>query len=167
VVASSIVESETARATDAAWSRKLLDAIGPARYAPIIGVDTPVAEPAKKRELHRTTGAAAVDMESHVVARLAAAHGLAFAAMRVIVDPAERAIPSAALVGMGPDGRADVSAILRELIARPSQVSRLARVALDAFTARTEMQRVRRLLGPHFGLTGFGRSEAAKALARA
>ena len=153
VVASSIVDAKTSRTTDRAWSNKLVDVIGKARQAPIVGVDDPIAEPAGKRELHRATGAVAVDMESHVVARLAAAHGLAFAAVRVIVDPAERAIPRAALVGMNDDGRTDIPAILRELIARPSQLAHLARIAVDAFVARSEMQRVRRLLGSHFGLT--------------
>jgi hopanoid-associated phosphorylase len=161
VVASAVLESQTTRATDTAWSGKLLDAIGEASYAPIIGVDAPIAEPAMKRELHRTTGAAAVDMESHVVARLAAAHRLAFAAVRVIVDPAHRAIPPAALLAMAPDGRADVSAVVRDVIARPSQLSPLARIAVDAFTARVEMLRVRRLLGPHFGLVDLTQPDAA------
>ena len=100
-------------------------------------------------------------MESHVVARLAAEHGLAFAAVRVIVDPAERAIPPAALVGMNADGRTNVPAILRELIARPTQLTRLARIAFDAFVARSEMQRVRQLLGSHFGLTDVAAAELA------
>lgn len=152
VVASSVVEAQGPIPTDAGWSRRLLDAIGNAHHAPILGVDTPVAEPATKRELHRTSGAAAVDMESHIVARLAAAHGLAFTALRVIVDPVDRMIPPAALVGMGPDARADTAAILRDLIARPRQLPLLARVTWDAFIARSQMQRVRGLLGSHFGL---------------
>jgi adenosylhomocysteine nucleosidase len=163
VVASSVVDSQTSNVTDRAWSNKLLDLIGGARYAPIVGVDDPIAHPTIKRELHRATGAAAVDMESHVVARLAAEHNLAFAAVRVIVDPAERAIPRAALVGMNADGRTNVPAILRELIARPAQLSRLARIALDAFVARSEMQRVRQLLGPHFGLTDVADAELGQA----
>jgi hypothetical protein len=105
-----------------------------------------------KRELHMTTGASAVDMESHVIGRLAAGHGLAFAAARVIIDPAERTIPSAALAGMGPDGSANVWGVLRELVARPSQLSLLLRLAVDSFAARAELLRVRRLLGPHFRL---------------
>ena len=92
------------------WSRKLLGLIDGAIHAPIVGVDLPVAEPAKKRELYKTTGAAVVDMESHVVARVAAEHKLAFAAVRVVVDPVHRTVPSAALIDMRPDGRADVSA---------------------------------------------------------
>ncbi len=161
VVASAVLESQMVRATDAAWSGRLLDVIGGASHAPIIGVDNPVAEPAMKRELHRTTGAAAVDMESHVVARLAAAHGLAFAAVRVIIDPAHRAVPPAALLGMAPDGRASITAVLRGLIARPSQLPLLARIGVDAFAARGELLRVRRLLGPHFGLADFNGSASA------
>jgi adenosylhomocysteine nucleosidase len=163
VVASSVVDSQTSNVTDRAWSNKLLSVIQGARYAPIVGVDDPIAHPTIKRELHRTTGAAAVDMESHVVARLAAEHNLAFAAVRVIVDPAERAIPPAALVGMNADGRTNVPAILRELIARPTQLTRLARIALDAFVARSEMQRVRQLLGPHFGLADLASAELGQA----
>lgn len=152
VVASSIREAQTVRATDAVWSRKLLGLIDGAIHAPILGVDSPVAEPAKKRELYRTTGAAVVDMESHVVARVADQHKLAFAALRVVVDPAHRTVPPAALINMRPDGRPDVPAMLRNIAARPSQLSRLARIAVDAFAARAAMNRVRRDIGPHFGL---------------
>lgn len=152
VVASAIRESQTVRATDATWSHKLLGLIEGAVHAPIVGVDEPVADPAKKRELHKTTGAVAVDMESHIVARVAAEHKLSFAALRVVVDPAHRRVPPAALIGMGPDGRANVAAVLRDVVARPTQLGSLARVALDAYAARSAMTQVRRRLGPHFGL---------------
>ena len=156
IVASSIREEHTVRQTDAVWSRKLLGMIDGAIHAPIVGVDSPIAEPAKKRELYRATGAAAVDMESHVVARVAAKHKLAFAALRVVVDPAHRAVPPAALIDMRPDGRPNVSAMLREVMTRPLQLSPLARIAVDAFTARAAMNCVRRDLGPHFGLMDQG-----------
>jgi adenosylhomocysteine nucleosidase len=156
IVASSIREEHTVRQTDVVWSRKLLGMIDGAIHAPIVGVDSPIAEPAKKRELYRATGAAAVDMESHVVARVAAKHKLAFAALRVVVDPAHRAVPPAALIDMRPDGRPNVSAMLREVMTRPLQLSPLARIAVDAFTARAAMNRVRRDVGPHFGLMDHG-----------
>jgi hypothetical protein len=53
---------------------------------------------------------------------------------------------------MRPVGRPNVSAMLRNIAARPLQLSRLARIAVDAFIARTAMNRVRRDIGPHFGL---------------
>jgi adenosylhomocysteine nucleosidase len=161
VVASAIVEAQNSRGTDPAWSSRLVDAIGPARHAPIVGVDSPIADPARKRELHMTTGAAAVDMESHVVARLAAAHALAFAALRVVVDPADRIIPRAALLGMGGNGHADGVAVVRDLMARPSQLAPLARIAVEALIARNELLRIRGLLGPCFGLVDLGAAAGA------
>ena len=152
VVASAVLDAHVPHTTDAAWSSSLVATIPGATYAPILGVDAPVAEPAMKRQLHMTTGACAVDMESHVVVRLAAAHGLAFAAVRVIIDPAERTIPPAALLGMRSDGSANAWAVLRDLAARPSQFLSLVRLAVDSFAARAELLRVRRLLGPHFRL---------------
>jgi len=153
VVASAVIEQQTITPTDSGWSSRLIDTLGAASYAPIAGVENPLSEPAVKRDLHRATGAAAVDMESHTVARLAAAHGLPFAAVRVVIDPAERTVPPAALAGMNPDGRTNTAAVLREIVARPAQLLPLMRVALDAFAARAELVRVRRVLGSHFALS--------------
>jgi len=161
VVASAVAEAQGSRATDAVWSQKLVNAVANAHHAPVIGVDTPVADPARKRELRRLTGAAAVDMESHIVARLAAAHGLAFTALRVIVDPVHRAIPNAALQGMGAGPQADSAAVVRDLIARPSQLPHLLRITLDAYIARRAMQRLRQRLGPHFAFTDLSVADAA------
>lgn len=161
VVASAVAAAEGSRPTDKAWSQKLLSAVVGAHHAPVIGVDTPIADPAKKRELRRLTGAAAVDMESHIVARLAAAHGLAFTALRVIVDPAQRAIPSAALQGMGVGPQADSAAVVRDLFARPSQLPHLLRIILDAYIARRAMQRLRQRLGPHFAFADLSLADLA------
>jgi adenosylhomocysteine nucleosidase len=150
VVASAIIDYPTVRPTDPLWSRKLADMIPGALHGPIMGVNSVVSNPADKRKLHTFTRAAAVDMESHLVARLADAHGLAFAAVRVIIDPAHRTVPPAALLAMAPGGNTDVSAMLWEILARPSQVSPLMRLAADAIAARAALVRLRRALGPSF-----------------
>jgi hopanoid-associated phosphorylase len=150
VVASSIIDHPAVRPTDPLWSRRLADMIPDARHGPIVGVNSVVSNPADKRTLHAFTRAVAVDMESHLVARLADAHGLAFAAVRVVVDPAHRAVPPAALLAMAPGGSTDVSAMLWEILARPSQVSPLMRLAADAMAARAALVRLRRTLGPSF-----------------
>jgi hopanoid-associated phosphorylase len=150
VVASAIIDYPALRPTDPLWSRKLADMISGARHGPIVGVNSVVSDPADKGRLHALTGAVAVDMESHLVGRLAASHGLAFAAVRVIVDPAHRAVPPAALLAMAPGSSTDVSAMVWEILARPSQVSPLMRLAADALAARTSLIRLRRTLGPSF-----------------
>jgi adenosylhomocysteine nucleosidase len=154
VVASSIIDAQEVRSTDRVWSEKILEMIPSAEHMPIVGVDTAVMDPGVKRRIHAETGAAAVDMESHLVARLAATHGLSFAAVRVIIDPAHRVVPEAALAGMRPDGGTSVMAVMRELIAGPSQLSGLLRIAVDAYAARRALLRARRLLGPGFGFGG-------------
>jgi hopanoid-associated phosphorylase len=150
VVASAIIDYPAVRPTDSLWSRKLAEMIPDARHGPIMGANAVVSDPADKCKLHAFTRAVAVDMESHLVARLADAHGLAFAAVRVIIDPAHRAVPPAALLAMAPSGSTDVSAMLREILTRPSQVSPLMRLAADAIAARAALVRLRRTLGPSF-----------------
>ena len=58
--------------------------------------------------------------------------------------------PACALLAMAPGGSADVSARLREILARPSQVSPLMRLTADAISARAALVRLRRALGPSF-----------------
>jgi len=147
VVASAIIDYPAVRPTDPLWSRKLGETIPDARHGPIMGVNSVVSDPPDKRKLHAFTRAVAVDMESHLVARLADAHGLA---VRVIIDPAHRAVPPAALLAMAPGGSTDVSAMVQEILARPSQVSPLMRLAADAIVARAALARLRRALGPSF-----------------
>jgi adenosylhomocysteine nucleosidase len=93
-------------------------------------------------------------MESHFAARLALRTGRPFAALRVICDPAERALPPAALVGMKPDGRVDLAALLASLLRNPRQLPDLIRVASDARVALSVLTRCRTVLGPELGWVG-------------
>ena len=156
IVASSIIDSDGSHPIDPIWAKKLLTAFPGARHAPLAGVDAPLADPADKSALHEATGALAVDMESHIAGRFAAANGLGFAAVRVVADPAARVLPHAALVGMRSDGTIDLWAVLRSLARRSTQVPALLRVARDASAARSSLRRGRRLLGPGFGLLDLG-----------
>lgn len=167
IVASTVADLQTVHPTDAVLSDRLMNAMPNANYAPIVGVDAPVVDPQAKRELNARTGAVAIDMESHHVARLATARGLAFVAIRVIVDPADRVIPPAALAGMRPDGRTSISAVLSRLIADPSQAKAMARIAVDLYLARNSLLRVRRRLGHGFGLFPTRADEAINPRARA
>jgi hopanoid-associated phosphorylase len=153
VVASAIIDISGERfPTCPAWSARLLQSLPDAVHAPIAGAQAPVAHPAVKHLLHKKTGAAIVDMESHLAARLAAKHDIPFVALRVVCDPAHRALPTAALAGMRDDGTTDGFAVLRELTARPGALPGVMRAGLDAAKARAELERVRTLVGASFGL---------------
>jgi len=156
IVADAVTAGMDSWQTDAAWSEALLAALPEAISAPLAGVDRPVAEATAKRDLHTTTGAVAVDMESHIAARLAAAHDLPFAAFRVIVDPAQRALPPAALVALRPGGGVAVTAVLAALARQPGQIPRMMRLALDMQAAKSALLRGRRMLGPGLGFPRAG-----------
>ena len=94
-----------------------------------------LVDAASKLALHTLTGALAVDMESHIAGQFAAAHGLPFAALRVISDGADRALPKAAQAGMKKDGGMDILAVLRELATDPRQLPALIRTGREAKVA--------------------------------
>ena len=154
VIASGVVADGVRIPTDTRWSQRLLQALPKATYADISGVDAPVVAETDKRALHQAAGTVAVDMESHIAARIAARHGVPFAACRVIIDPAERTLPPAALVGMRADGRPDVLAVIRSLVKQPRQVFALMRVVADAHAARSALFQGRRRLGDNLSFPG-------------
>jgi hopanoid-associated phosphorylase len=147
VVADAIAANGQSVPTDEAWTARLAAHLPDAFKGPLLGVDAIVADTATKAALHRATGALAVDMESHVAARVARRHGLPFAAARVVCDPAHRALPAASRVALRPDGRIDLGAVLRSLLAEPGQLPALIVTGWEAERGFGSLARGRRRLG--------------------
>ncbi|MGH6675795.1 MAG: phosphorylase [Xanthobacteraceae bacterium] len=138
------------------WSQRLAKALGDVPIVDMAGIDLPVANPSGKRALHVATRAVAADTESHIAARVAAAHHLPFAAFRVVADPAERQLPPAALVGVRPDGELAVGRVFRSVLSEPRQIPHLFRAALDARAAFDALFRGREMVAGGFGFLDFG-----------
>ena len=136
VVGSEIVGSDGRIPTDDFWSAWLLSAIPRAVYGPIAGVDIPIGASAARYELRLRSRALAVDMESHVIARLAAAHALRFIALRVVIDGAGRNIPAAALGCLSDAGEVCGWRLARLLLGRPSDAINVIRLGADWWPAR-------------------------------
>jgi hopanoid-associated phosphorylase len=152
IIGSEVITERGRMPTDHQWSQRLLQTLPDPVHGALVGVGAPVADAHSKRALHLKTGAVAVDMESHVVADVAATHGLPMAAIRVITDPAKRSIPNVALAAMRPNGTVDVLAVMRSLLQKPRDVVALMQIALDARAARATLRQGRRLLGPRLGM---------------
>jgi adenosylhomocysteine nucleosidase len=152
IVGSTIISETIQLTTDRSWSQALLRLIPDAIHGTIAGVNTIVAHPEAKRALHVSTGALAVDNESHVAASVAAARGLPMAAVRVIMDPAKRQLPAAALAAVRANGTIDLAALIHSIVRQPSELPMLLRTALDALIGFAELLRCRQLLGPGLGL---------------
>lgn len=135
------------------WRAAIAESVSSAVIAPVLGSDKAIANSEEKADLHRRTGAAAVDMESGGVAQAAARFGLPFMAVRIVADPAHSSLPASALAGLAPDGGTRPSRVLRKLVARPWELPALIRVALDGAAAMRSLRRVAArcdalLLGP-------------------
>lgn len=150
IVARNVLGLGNGHPSDTAWSRSLLEAMPMAIHADLISTDRPIHLPAEKLSLHRQTGAAAVDLESHIVARIAHEQRLPFAVVRVVLDPAHRRVPKSALIGHAADGSADARAVLAALAARPHDSPAVMRLAVDFWTASRALFRGRRQLGERF-----------------
>ena len=134
IIGSSVIDDGEERPTDARWSQRLRRIIPDTVYGPLLGVQRPIAFAGDKCALHAKTGALGVDMESHMVARAAAQHGVPLAVIRVVVDPVERTIPRSALAATRArwhDRSVRRGALADALSARPdwagSDVARCAR----------------------------------------
>jgi hopanoid-associated phosphorylase len=97
----------------------------------LAGVEQVIAARAGKAALWSKTGAAAVDMESHIAAAYAAEAGLPFAALRVISDPASRALPAIAMNAIKPNGDIDVRKVLRGVARNPLSLRALVSTGID------------------------------------
>jgi adenosylhomocysteine nucleosidase len=124
--------------------------------ADVAGVDSAVRTPADKRALRGATGALAVDMESHVAAAFAAHHGLPFAAVRVVCDPAHRALPDLVATALRPNGKVSYRGVFGSLWEQPVQLLAMPGLARDAAEGFRALRRCRELLGHGFGMHDLG-----------
>lgn len=147
LVASAVIGATGHTPTDEAWSRALLRSHPAAIHAPILSVEEAVVDPAGKNYHFQRTGAAAVDMESHIAAAVAAQHGLPFAVLRVVADHAHRRVPHSAIQALRDDGHTDTMAVLKALLRRPAEITAMVGVARDAWAARMALSRSPRHIG--------------------
>ena len=106
----------------------------------------------EKRELAKSTGACAVDLESGAVAEVAANAGIPFLAIRAIADPVEFSPPSALLEAVHPDGGANLARILSLLLQRSVTLSTLLRLAAELRIARSTLSTVVLYAGMELGI---------------
>jgi len=90
----------------------------------------------EKARLSAITLGGSIDMESGAVARVAQRHGIPFAVLRAVCDPADRNLPPAALVALSAKGRIALARVAISILFRPQQIPGLIALARDASRAR-------------------------------
>ena len=156
VIATEIVFGQERYATDADWRAALSLALPHAGQGALAGSDRVVATAADKADLFGETGAVALDMESHVAARIAAVHGLPFAALRVVSDSAQDVLPDAVRGAIDSRGEVRISRVLLALAGDPAQLPALIRTGRASSRAMQQLLRCFDLAGiglgcPHLG----------------
>ena len=135
---------------DNSWRVALAAKLSGAHQGPLEGSAIILEDAAAKAALYDISGALAVDMESQVAARFAAARNLKLAALRVISDDASHRLPPAAQVAMTPDGGIALGRVLWSLVKNPLQIPALIRTGVTANKAFAALLRCRDLCGVGF-----------------
>jgi adenosylhomocysteine nucleosidase len=135
VVATEVLSGDARWLAGLPLNEDLIDSVGLGRRrivrGRLAGAEEVVVARHVKAALHNETGAAAVDMESHIAAEYAAKAGLPFAALRVVSDPAHRALPPLAMAAIKPNGDIDLRRILRSVARNPLTLLELVSTGLD------------------------------------
>jgi len=110
--------------------------LGGATVSAMLGGEKIVVTAAEKAALFAASGADAVDLESGAVARVAFTHGLPFAVLRAVADPAGRTLPPAALIALNAAGQIGFLRVLASVLRNPAQIPALLALARQAAAAR-------------------------------
>jgi adenosylhomocysteine nucleosidase len=119
---------------------------------PMVESQTVVAGIADKAQLFARVGAAAVDMESGVIAQAAARAGVPFLAIRAIADSATTGIPADVLSMFGAHGQWRLSAVVPAVLRRPPVVVDCLRLLRDIRAAYASLRQAAHLVGPSMQL---------------
>lgn len=115
--------------------------IGPATCKTLLSGSAIAATAIEKAALFAATGAMAIDLESGAVAAVAARHGLPFAVLRAVCDPAGFTLPPAALLALDAQGRIQPLRVAASILRRPQQLPALIALGRAAAAARAALVR--------------------------
>jgi adenosylhomocysteine nucleosidase len=143
--------------TDLGWRHRLLEHLGPVIdpvSGDLVGSDDAVLDERQKKALREKSGAVAVDMESHAVARVAAESAIPFLVVRAVSDTFRHGIPAWVSRTIQPDGHPGWSAVLSGVLAHPGDMSTLLRLQTTSRRALATLRCVALRAGPLFFLDG-------------
>lgn len=145
VTASYIHDGAKTLPCEAAWTERLhaeLNRLCRVTRDPIANAHDVLMTPADKAKALAQTGAPVADMESYAVAEAAVAHGLPFAAIRVVADTAHDTLPKIALSSTTAEGGVDLVKSVLGALVHPGQIPGLIRLGRRTRIAQVEMRRL-------------------------
>lgn len=134
--------------TDPAWRDALQKRLPNARVGGFFADGRMIDTVAEKRALGVRHDALAVDMESHVAAKIAQAHNIPFAIVRIVSDEVGHLLPHAITVSMRPDGGLHTAAMMKSLAGNPGQIGDVAKTMANFMRGFAGLRAGARLLHP-------------------
>ena len=113
------------------WRSVLHKALGPRQRhsdSALLTSPTAIGTAAEKARLFTSSAAAAVDMESYIIAQIAQQHALPFVCLRVLIDTAEDELPAAIRQAADQYGDLRLGRLLLTLARAPMQLGAVARL---------------------------------------
>jgi len=131
-------ESDESWMVDAVWHAAVMSAAPEGmrfRTGTLMGSDRAVSSIEGKQALAARTGAVAVDMESHAVARVARDAGVPFLVLRTVADTASDVLPPWLGGVLNRDGTPNAGIAVRRILAGPWRIGTLIGLARRSGTA--------------------------------
>lgn len=141
-----VIDGQKIFTVDATWRKALLERLGdlPVCAGALLRTEYLLDTVEAKLRVRQTMGASAVDMESGAVARVAAAAGRPFVAIRAVVDRASDTLP----ILLDATHRWHAATLLRSLARRPAGIVTLVHLGIGFAAAHRTLTHVARRLGP-------------------
>lgn len=144
-------------ATDMPWRNGLSNALSAATQVStgsLTGSDKPLLTVEQKIASRLSSGASAVDMESHAIAAVAEKHGLPFVAIRVIADSHLLEIPVWTMNGVQANGQVHEGQLFIGFLIRPWLWAKLGVLAVSNNKALKALRRAILVAGPRLQFPG-------------
>jgi len=148
IIATRVITDHNDISCDPVWSDRLAENCREAIRGEIFGSESVISSAQAKSDLYKRFGALSVDMESGAVAQAAEEANKPFIVLRVIADPADRALPPSALVGLDAEGGLRPMAVLLNLLRQPGDIPALRRLSRDYRQALPVLKGAAYLLTP-------------------
>ena len=136
--------------TDQEWRARLHSVLADLKLfdGPLLHSSKLVDQPQMKACLYRSRKAAALDMESGEIARVAHQRGLPFVAIRAIVDSADMKLPRTARSAMSESGRIRLENVLLGMLFRVTEIPSMIALARAFRAAQKTLSSAAMMTGP-------------------
>ncbi len=120
----------------------LLDGLQPIHSGPLSTSSSIISSSRKKKVIHQSTGAIALDMESTAIARIAEQEQIPCLVIRVIADTVDMNLPTAITKSMDGKGEINNNKLALNIITNPLQIPDLIKLGLHFQNAQKKLNSV-------------------------